>query len=75
MVTTRVTPMTIDVPVAAVRPGLRTVFSRAIRASIPGHTFPKSFVAAGTMTVHVTRMPTKHSKDRPKEAKNFCDPL
>ena len=72
MVTTRVTPMTIEVPVAEVRPGLRTAFSRAIRASIPGHRRPKSLVRVGTITVQISRIPMRHAMDIQKDRANFC---
>ena len=73
MVTTRVTPMMIAVPVAEVRPGLRVVFSRAMADSIPGNKRPNPRVIDGRST-EITRMaPMRARIDPPKAPRNFAE--
>ena len=69
MVTTRATPMTMALPVAEVRPGLRIVFSRAMRASMPGHAAPSRRVRGGRTTENARIRPKKASRDRPNMAR------
>ena len=75
MVTTRVTPMMIAVPVAEVRPGLRIVFSRAMADRVPGKAEPKARVRAGSSTEATSSAPRSARSDPPKAPRNFVPPL